>query len=52
VIDNYGTRGGLWDAKGKGFATQQWDKLAAKDAPTAKAVGMMKDFKIKLGHLD
>ncbi len=33
-------------------AMKQWDKAGAKDAPSAKAVGMMKDFLRKLGHID
>jgi len=33
-------------------AMRQWDKVAAKDAPSAKAVSMLKDFLKKLGHID
>ena len=33
-------------------AMKQWDKVAAKDAPSAKAVSMLKDFLKKLGHID
>jgi len=33
-------------------AMMQWDKVAAKDASAAKAVGMLKDFIKKLGYID
>ncbi|MDO8956729.1 MAG: TRAP transporter substrate-binding protein DctP [Deltaproteobacteria bacterium] len=33
-------------------AMRQWDKVAAKDADAAKAVGMLKDYLKKLGHID
>ena len=33
-------------------AMKQWDKVAAKDAAAAKAVGMLKDYLKKLGHID
>jgi TRAP-type mannitol/chloroaromatic compound transport system substrate-binding protein len=33
-------------------AIKQWDKVAAKDAPSAKAVSMLKDFLKKLDYLD
>jgi len=33
-------------------AMKQWDKAAAKDAPSAKAVSMLKDFMKKLGYID
>jgi TRAP-type mannitol/chloroaromatic compound transport system substrate-binding protein len=33
-------------------AMKQWDKAAAKDAPSAKAVAMLKDFLKKLGYID
>ena len=33
-------------------AMKQWDKVAAKDAEAAKAVGMLKDYLKKLGHID
>lgn len=33
-------------------AMKQWDAAAAKDAPSAKAVGMLKDFVKKLGYID
>jgi hypothetical protein len=31
---------------------KQWDKVAAKDAEAAKAIGMLKDYLKKLGHID
>jgi len=33
-------------------AMRQWDKVAAKDADAAKAIGMLKDYLKKLGHID
>jgi TRAP-type mannitol/chloroaromatic compound transport system substrate-binding protein len=33
-------------------AMKQWDAAGAKDAPSAKAVGMLKDFLKKLGYID
>ena len=33
-------------------AMKQWDAAAAKDAPSAKAVGMLKDFLKKTGSID
>jgi len=33
-------------------AIKQWDKVAAKDAPSAKAVSMLKDFLKKLDYID
>jgi len=33
-------------------AMKQWDKVAAKDAPSAKAVSMLKDFLKKLDYID
>jgi TRAP-type mannitol/chloroaromatic compound transport system substrate-binding protein len=33
-------------------AMKQWDAAAAKDAPSAKAVGMLKGFLGKLGYID
>ena len=33
-------------------AMKQWDKVAAKDAAAAKAVGMLKEYLKKLGHID
>ena len=33
-------------------AMKQWDKAAAKDAASAKAAGVMKDFLKKLGYID
>ncbi len=33
-------------------AIKQWDKAGAKDAASGKAVGMMKDFLRKVGHID
>ena len=33
-------------------AMKQWDEAASKDAVSAKAVGMLKDFMRKLGHID
>jgi len=33
-------------------AMKQWDKVAAKDAEAAKAIGMLKDYLKKLGHID
>jgi len=33
-------------------AMKQWDKAAAKDAASAKAAGIMKDFLKKLGYID
>ncbi len=35
-----------------GVAMKQWDKAAAKDAASAKAVSMLKDFMKKLGYID
>ncbi len=34
------------------IAMKQWDIAAAKDAPTAKAIGMLKDFLKKTGTLE
>jgi hypothetical protein len=33
-------------------AMKQWDKVGAKDAPSAKAVSMLKDFLKKLDYID
>jgi TRAP-type mannitol/chloroaromatic compound transport system substrate-binding protein len=33
-------------------AMRQWDKVAAKDAPSAKAISMLKDFLKKLDYID
>jgi TRAP-type mannitol/chloroaromatic compound transport system substrate-binding protein len=33
-------------------AMKQWDKVAAKDAPSAKAISMLKDFLKKLDYID
>ena len=33
-------------------AMKQWDKAAAKDAATAKAIGMLKDFLKKTGSIE
>jgi len=33
-------------------AMKQWDLLAAKDADTAKAIGMLKDYLRKLKYID
>jgi TRAP-type mannitol/chloroaromatic compound transport system substrate-binding protein len=34
------------------MAMKQWDKVGAKDAPSAKAVSMLKDFLKKLDYID
>jgi hypothetical protein len=33
-------------------AMKQWDAAAGKDAASAKAAGMMKEFLKKLGYID
>lgn len=38
--------------KMKAAAMMQWDKVAAKDAESAKAIGMMKDYMRKLKYID
>ncbi len=36
----------------RAVAMKQWDKVAAKDADSAKAVAMLKTYLKKLGHID
>jgi hypothetical protein len=34
------------------LAMKQWDEAGSRDAASGKAVGIMKDFLKKLGHID